>query len=422
MNDHERYCVQGTFYYHGEFVPLTIEVNEGTIVRIARSIKDLPTVKLAGAIFPGSIDSHVHFRDPGETWKEDFVTGSMSALFGGTTAVVDMPNNIKPIDNYDAYSSKLGSISHRSYVDYGLASMFTGNNAEILHPESALIKTFLGGSTNSVEVTEFSEKQLDALNELGSPNVFHMELGSCLKAHSLTEEILSDHERARPEECEITAESLVRTFTLSRKIGAHCSVFYEDLHQGFEALEVTPHHLLLNTQMDLGSEGKVNPPLRSVTTQRTLLQAFVDGKFDFVSSDHAPHTDEDKEDFPAAKSGIIGVETRLPLMAALLGKRILTTEVFTRTLMERPAEVYGFNKGKIEVGFDADFIALDLRNISKVREDRLHSKRTVSPFDGWDAIFPTDVIVRGHRLIDKYELVDERAGQYIPFKRDRQQS
>ncbi len=418
MNDYDRFCVQGTFYYRGRFSPLTVKVEEGKIVKIARTLKDLPTVVLSGAVFPGSTDPHVHFRDPGETTKEDFVTGSMSAVFGGTTAVVDMPNNIRPVDNYETYSSKVGSLRRRSYVDYSLSSLFTGKNADILHPESALIKTFLGGSTNSTGVGGIDSKQIDKLNEYKSPKVFHMELETCLKEHAMTEEILSDHERARPEECELSAQSLARSFELQRKVGAHCSIYQENMHEGFEALEVTPHHLLLNTQMDLGVEGKVNPPLRSKETQTDLLQAFIDGKFDFVSSDHAPHTDEDKDEFSVAKSGIIGVETRLPLMAALVSKGILNTDIFVRTVMEKPAEVYGFSKGKIEIGYDADFVVLDLREMQKVREDRLHSKRTVSPFDGYPAIFPKDVLVRGHRLIENYELVDERVGEYVPFKAD----
>lgn len=422
MNEYERYCIRGTFYYRGNFTPLTVEIEEGRIAKIARNIKDLPTVNIEGAIFPGSVDPHVHFRDPGETRKEDFVSGSMAAVYGGTTAVIDMPNNVTPVDNYETYASKLGTISHRSYVDYSLASMFTGSNADILHPESALIKTFLGGSTNSIEVADFQVKQLEKLNEIKAPKVFHMELDSCLKQHKLTEGNLLDHDRARPEECEFRAEHMLRSVKLDRKIGAHCSVFYDALHEGFEALEVTPHHLLLNFQMDLGPEGKVNPPLRSADTQRQLLQAFVEGKLDFVSSDHAPHTDEDKDEFSEAKSGIIGVETRLPLMAALVAKRVLTTEVFARTLFEKPAQVYGMNKGRIEVGFDADFVALDLKQIQKVREDRLHSKRTVSPFDGFDAVFPRDVVIRGHRLIEDYELIEDLAGLYIPFNADHQEN
>lgn len=416
MNDYDQYSIHGVFYYHGSFSELFVEVKSGKIASISKNSHSNPVVNLTGAVFPGSVDPHVHFRDPGETWKEDFVSGSMSAVFGGTTCVIDMPNNTIPVDNYDAYSSKLGSLQHRSYADFALASMFTGSNSNIIHPESTLIKVFLGGSTNSIEVSEFNSREVENLNALKSPCVFHMELGSCLKENAMTEENLQDHEKARPETCELRAADLAKDLQLRRKIGAHRSLYHAGMRDGFEALEVTPHHLLLNCEMDLGSEGKVNPPLRPKDTQQTLLQAYVDGKFDFVGSDHAPHSDADKEEFSVAKSGLIGVETRVPLMAALMSKKILSVDVFAHTLFERPAEIYGFKKGRIEIGFDADFIVFDLKEMQKVNEDRLHSKRTVSPFNGFDAIFPRDVFIRGRRLIEDFELVDDLIGSYIPFR------
>ena len=163
--------ITGLFYYQGDFRRLEVEISEGKISKISKALGGVKITALNGAILPGSVDPHVHFRDPGETWKEDFHSGSMAAAFGGTTAVIDMPNNRIPIDNYSTYMDKLGTVRNKSYVDFGLASMFTGSNSSILHKESSLIKTFLGNSTNSVTVEEISAKEAEALKQLKAPKV-----------------------------------------------------------------------------------------------------------------------------------------------------------------------------------------------------------------------------------------------------------
>lgn len=406
--------ITGLFYYQGNFRRLEIEIADGKISRISKALGKSKMDSVFGAIFPGSIDPHVHFRDPGETWKEDFHTGSMAAVYGGATAVIDMPNNRIPIDNYSAYMDKLGTVRNKSYVDFGLASMFTGSNSNILHKESLLIKIYMGGSTNSVAVGEISAKEAEALKQLKSPKVFHLEDGKCLAEHAGQEDSLQDHDMRRPVECEQNAFSIVGKIDLGTKVAAHCSLYQETMTGGFDFLEVTPHHMLLNSNMSLGTEGKVNPPLRSKDIQENVLKAYISGKFSFVGSDHAPHTDEEKQEFNEAKSGIIGVETRLPLMAALVSKKILSMDVFVKTNFENAAGVYGMRKGRIEIGYDADFVAFDLSNIRRLNENRLHSKRTVSPFNGFDVVFPSDVFIRGRKVVDKYELIDDTSGKYMP--------
>jgi dihydroorotase len=406
--------ITGLFYYQGDFRRLELEIAEGRISRISKALGSTKVTALNGAILPGSVDPHVHFRDPGETWKEDFHTGSMAAAFGGTTAVIDMPNNRIPVDNFSTYMDKLGTVRNKSYVDFGLASMFTGSNSNLLHKESALIKVFLGGSTNSIAVGEILAKETELLRQIKAPKVFHLEDGKCLADHMGVENSLQDHDMRRPVECEQKAFSYVRELNLGKKIAAHCSSYSDNMENGFDYLEVSPHHLLLNTRMKLGSEGKVNPPLRSKDVQDKVLSSYISGKFSFVGSDHAPHSDEDKEEFDQAKSGIIGVETRLPLMAALVSKKILSLETFVETNIVNAAEAYGIRKGKIEIGYDADFIAIDFSNLKRLNDNRLHSKRTVSPFNGFDVVFPSDVYIRGRKVIENYELIDDPNGKYMP--------
>ena len=163
----------GKFYFQGQFRELEVGIRNGRIEKIGKDLKGGIRKELEGAIFPAGTDTHVHFRDPGETQKEDFSTGTISAAFGGTTTIFDMPNNKTPVLDYVAFDNKLHAVQRKAYVDFGLYSMFTGKNSQIIDKRSSSIKIFLGGSTNSLPVDDFPDKELKGLRELGKPVVFH---------------------------------------------------------------------------------------------------------------------------------------------------------------------------------------------------------------------------------------------------------
>lgn len=408
-------AISGRFYYGGKFTDLTVGVTNGIITDIKKNLKAQVHYTVEGGIFPGSTDTHVHFRDPGETSKEDFSTGSMAAVYGGTTTVLDMPNNRTPIRDYNTYSDKKAAIKGRSYCDYGLYSLFTGDNADILSEESSGLKIYLGGSTNSTGIGSITEEQLGKLKEAGFRIVFHAESEECLSRNRRDVFSLYDHDMSRPSECEKNAVDYISAMKYPLKTVTHLSSITSlpSPEKKDFTIEVTPHHLLLNQTMDLGPKGKVNPPLRSQETQLNLLQAFVDGKIDSVSSDHAPHTEADKDEFQYAKSGIIGVETRVPLLLALVKKGILPMDVFYRTVIENPSRHFGIKKGSIAVGYAADFFSVKLSDMKRVNENRLHSKNSFSPFDGFDAIFPESVFIRGNPVLEDGEILSDRQGDYL---------
>ena len=307
----------GKFYRNGNFEDLTIEVEDGIITNISRFRKGIPSKQLENAILPGFTDIHVHFRDPGETEKEDFITGSMSSVFGGTTTVFDMPNNASPITDYNRYDSKKASLKGRSYADYGLYSMYTGKNGNIISGESAALKIYMGGSTNSTGAQIDYEKDL-FLEEFKKMIVFHGEMQDCLNKGVLPEiHTLQDHSISRGIECERESADIIGKMKSSNMVMAHVSD-WNNIPAGKKgfAAEMTPHHMLLHTEMNLGAWGKVNPPIRERNIMELNRQAFLDGKVDILSSDHAPHTENDKESIEYGKSGIIGVETRIPLFLA----------------------------------------------------------------------------------------------------------
>ena len=412
--ENEDVTLSGKFYYEGSYQDLNLVITEGKIQGIRKFVKGRK-VELEGAIFPAGTDTHVHFRDPGETQKEDFPSGTMSAAYGGTTTVLDMPNNIIPIDNYQAYERKLETVRGRSFVDFGLYSMFNGTNAGIIHPDSWALKIFMGGSTNTTGMARLDEKAINSISELKKPVVFHAEDQHCLDLSRRETFTLKDHNFSRPSQCEATALMNLSKLNLEKKIAAHVSDSsnLKFLTGNGTFAEITPHHMMLNDEMDLGSYGKVNPPLREPSVQRASLEAYLSGKYSIVSSDHAPHTPEEKEEFEYAKSGIIGVETRIPILLALITKKILSPDVFYRTAILNPARLFNINKGEIKEGMYADFFNVRFSSMHRLDQSRLHSKNWETPFNGMDVVFPENVMLRGDLIVENREIVYGRTGKYL---------
>ena len=165
--------------------------------------------------------------------------------------------------------------------------------------------------------------------------------------------------------------------------------------------------------MQLGAYGKVNPPLRERAVMEKTREAYLGGKFDLLSSDHAPHLEKDKESIQFGKSGIIGVETRIPLMLALIQKKILSLDTLLMTGAVRPAEIFGLKKGKIEKGYSADFVSVNFSDVEKLNENKLHSKLTISPFNGFDVVFPRNVYLGGEKVISNREIIEDCLGKII---------
>ncbi len=410
----ESLVFQGRFYYKGKFQELSVSVENGVIRKIGKDMRSNRTVRLEGGIFPGSTDIHVHFRDPGETDMEDFFTGSMSAVFGGTTTVFDMPNNRVPVTDYEVFEQKLSAVRKRSFCDYGLYSMFTGNNSEIISRKSSGIKTYMGGSTNA-EPGLLNYDSIGQLSIHNVPKVFHAESAECLKTNAISEVSgLAEHDMSRPLDCELESLRKLSGFKLGRMVAAHVTSSESLKVVGKTALkEATPHHLLLNLKNAEGPWAKVNPPIRSSPVQEGLLTSFLDGEVDIVSSDHAPHLESEKEEMAYAKSGMIGVETRIPLMLGLVRKKILPLDLFYRTCIENPARAFGLHKGEIAVGNFADFFTVDLSEMETLKESMLHSKVPITPFDGFQAIFPTTVVMRGEMIIERREIISDPSGEHV---------
>ncbi|MBU2564928.1 MAG: amidohydrolase family protein, partial [Candidatus Thermoplasmatota archaeon] len=248
---------------------------------------------------------------------------------------------------------------------------------------------------------------------------------------------LSDYLHSRPNEAE---EKMVQKIVLMDKKKVHIAhvsakesvnvlrkLFQKNQRKVFECREsitfptikhvtseVTLHHLLLNIDSDLGAKGKVNPPLRTEKDNEMLWDALQNGVIDIVASDHAPHIPEEKQEFDDALPGVPGVETTLPIMMYFMKKEKISLNRLVNAVCEKPGELFGLKKGRIQEGFDADLIAVSLKNEKKISANMLHSKCGWTPFENFHAIFPICTIIRGEVVVENNEImVNPGFGRFV---------
>jgi dihydroorotase len=414
------FTVEGKIYHNGSFEQACISIKQGKIVAIKKTLKSDNHLNVGtNLIFPAGIDLHVHFRDPGFTHKEDFSTGSAAAAFGGISCIFDMPNTQPQTISTRTLMEKTHLASQKSYVDFGVFAGVSDENIGRLSELSSYcagFKIFLGSSTHSLRLSPQNLRvALVETNRTKKITLLHAEDEHCLKAHKDQEHSLVDHLRCRSAECE---EAAVRAIIQnSHGLSSPIHICHLSSCEGFEALRkrptnmsvgVTPHHLFfdvhsLNTKPAFY---KVNPPIRSSFDRDALWYGINNKLIDIFESDHAPHTEEEKNvDFDSAPSGVPGVETLYPLFLAAMKKGLLTLDILLALLCEKPAQLLRLPKGKIEVGRDADFIVVDLKKTETIVTEQLHSKCGWTPFEGFPAIFPSMVFIRGEKVIDDHQIL-----------------
>jgi len=420
--------VEGKAFVNGNFVNCCIAIKDGKITDIKKLLKSSDHIAFKNRIIiPSAIDLHVHFRDPGFTHKEDFKSGSIAAAFGGVSCVFDMPNTNPQTTTVQSISEKRINASKKSFVDFGIYAGIDNTNIENikhLSKDCSCFKIYLGSTTNNLL---FDKKNLETaiqnISKTTKTVFFHAEDNDCLNKNRIIENNLNDHLKARPSICEeISINNILNS---SKNIESNLHICHLSSCEGLELLKgrpknvscgATPHHLLLSIEkVKNNSFYKVNPPIRSSFDKEALFNSLVNSDIDVVESDHAPHMlSEKEEEFVKAPSGIPGVETMYPLFLCLAKKGFISYERLFSCMCKKPAEIVKIPKGKIDVGYDADFIVIDLKKDSKIDVNKLHSKSGWSPFVGWPAIFPSDLFIRGERIIQDYEIqVSQGFGRFV---------
>ncbi len=385
-------------------------------------------------ILPGVIDTQVHFREPGATHKEDLESGARAAVLGGVTAVFEMPNTTPPTTTAEALADKVARATHRMACDF---SFWVGGTRDTLAdipeleqlPGSAGIKVFAGSSTGDLLVED--EATLSDILSLTSRRVaFHSESEPRLRARLgvRREGDPASHSEWRDAEAALECtQMLVGLAEDARKPIhiLHVSTAEEMVllaqHKGLVSVEVTPQHLTLTAEEAyprLGTRAQMNPPLRSAAHQRAVWQAVNDGVADILGSDHAPHTLEEKaKPYPNSPSGMPGVQTLLPIMLGHVAAGRLTLQRLVDMTSAGPQRLFGIaGKGRIAVGYDADFTVVDLAATRTIEGARMASKSGWTPFDGRVVKgFPIGTIVRGHKVMWDGEVIGAAMGEPVRF-------
>jgi dihydroorotase len=406
--------IEGNAYIDENLTKCCIGVEEGKIKAIKKILKgDKHRDFGEKLILPGGIDSHVHFRDPGMTHKEDFGSGTESAAYGGITCVLDMPNTIPPVTSQEVFFEKARIADIKAFVDYGLfAGVSEKSDIRNLSKSAIGFKIYLASTTGEMLIDDYDslDSIIGVIGKTEKPVAVHCE-DEYLIDKITTPVTLRGHLKSRPNESEKSA--IEKVIKLRDKAKIHvCHVSTSEgaklIENAQVTSEVTPHHLFLNSSSKLGPLAKVNPPLRKWEDQEALWKVLNQGTIDILASDHAPHTLEEKEHFENAPSGIPGVETMLPLLLSFIKHGKFELGRFVNAVSERPGEIFGINKGKLREGYDADFIVIDMRKEIEIKAKNLHSKAGWTPYNGFSAVFPRFTFVRGEMVIEDWELVGER--------------
>ncbi len=381
--------LRGIAFVDGGFEDCRIVIENGKIERVEKNTGER---NVRGFILPAGIDIHVHFRDPGYAHKEDFYSGSVAAAFGGISCVGDMPNTEPRVKNREALEEKKEIARAKSVVDFFLYAQAGKSCDKKLNVKAYKLYTY-----------EDNPMEASGIDKTVS---FHCEKKELFDHDFDRPKDLSEHARYRNERSEIKAVEEVNNVKVKKHF-AHISSM-NALRLAAGTKEITPHHMLFNYEHidKRDARFKVNPPIRN--NGRDLLRAFNEGRFDILASDHAPHTIEEKEVFEDAPSGMPGVETMYPIMLSLVKKGVVDMRTLIRALCERPAELSGLKKGRIREGYDADIILVDMSEERIIKEEELHSKCGWSAFNGFSAIFPYALYLRGTQITEGSELLVQR--------------
>lgn len=386
-------------------------------------------------VLPGVIDSQVHFREPGLEHKENLEAGTRGAVLGGVTAVFEMPNTHPLTLGATDLQAKLDAAQGRSWCDHAFYIGGSALNAGSLYeleqlPGCAGIKVFMGSSFGDLLADE--DEVLRRILRHGRRRLaVHAEDEARLRERK---HIVLDSGDVRQHpvwrDVESALKATQRIVHLAAEVNRRLHVLHvstaEEMqflaaHKHRVTVEVTPHHLSLQAPEcyeRLGSLAQMNPPVREQAHQDALWQAIRSGVVDVIGSDHAPHTLLEKSQaYPASPSGMTGVQTLLPVMLNHVHAGRLSLQRLVDLTSAGPARIFGLGgKGRIAVGFDADFSIVDLKARRRIRNDWIASVSGWSPYDGIPVVgWPIHTIVRGHCVVRDEALAGQAQGRPLRF-------
>ncbi len=428
----------GTCLTPNGVVEADIGIRDGRIAAIGDLSRDQTpeSLDLGGLhVLPGVIDTQVHFREPGLEHKEDFATGTAAAALGGVTAVFDMPNTKPSITDAETLDDKCRRMVGRAWCDMAFFMGASPNNTDELAelerlPGCCGVKIFMGSSTGSLLVEDDATlgrvlaqgtrrcsihaedeprlKERQQLVEGGAPATMHPEWRDVESAVLATKRVLKLAHATRR-----------RIHVLHISTAEELPLFQD--HRDYASVEATPQHLTLSAPEAyerLGAFAQMNPPIREARHREALWKAVQEGLVDCIGSDHAPHTREEKDrPYPDSPGGMPGVQTLVPIMLNHVSEGRLTLERFVDLTSAGPARLFGIaGKGRLALGYDADFTIVDLGARRRITNMWSASRCGWTPFDGMEVTgWPAMTVVRGRVVAREGELLGEPQGTLVRF-------
>lgn len=392
---------------NGENKQADILIEDGIITKIEKQLEVSADRKVNAEgmiVSPGFVDLHVHLREPGGEKKETIATGTLAAARGGFTTLAAMPNTRPVPDSKEQMEWLQGRIKETAKVRVlPYASITVRQIGKELTDFEALKNAGAFAFTDDGVGVQDASKMLLAMQKAASVNmaiVAHCEENTLINKGCVHEGSFSKRNDLNgiPSVCE--SVQIARDVLLAESAGCHYHVCHVSTKESVRVIrdakragikvtaEVTPHHLLL-TQDDipdnLDPNFKMNPPLRDKADRDALLEGLLDGTIDFIATDHAPHTSEEKnEGIELAPFGIVGLETAFPLLYThFVLKNIMTLEQLIGYLTKKPADSFSLPYGTIEEGAIADIVLLDLSEEQAINPKEFLSKGKNTPFAGW---------------------------------------
>ena len=380
---------------------LDILIEGGKIAQIGKDLHADEEINAEGLYaVPGLTDMHVHLRDPGQTQKEDIITGCRAAAAGGVTSLLAMPNTVPAVDDPETVRYILDKAKNADAKVYVAASVTKGlksiepTDLEALKNAGAAA---LSDDGRPVENTKFLSDAMKKAPKLGMTVVAHCEdvfladggkinKGEVSRALGVKGIPASAEDCGTAREIALAAAENVPIHICHVSTKTSVALVRDAKRRGVKVTAETAPHYFSLTEKELlkrDADYRMNPPLRTAEDVKAIIEGLKDGTLDCIATDHAPHTPEEKADFEKAPNGSIGMETSLAVGITYLVKTgLMTFDELVRKMSVNPAKILGIEAGSLSVGSSADIALVDINEHWTVDVDSLHGKSKNTPFKG----------------------------------------